>query len=165
MVAVAERFGRLTVAALAPPAKSRQRRWRCVCDCGGETITRSDNLTRGRAQSCGCRQKEAVTEICKSRATHGLSRSRIYVSWCHMIDRCLNPNNAKFHHYGERGITVCERWKKFDNFYADMGEMPDGLTLERRDNSKGYSPDNCVWATYTEQNRNRRPFRQGGVSL
>ena len=158
MVAIGEKFGRLTVVASAEPDARGRPRWQCACVCGGSTVTRSDGLKSGHVQSCGCRQKEAVAKICKDRATHGLSRSRIHDSWCHMISRCRNPKDGRFSDYGERGISVCERWQTFENFHADMGDMPEGRTLERRDNSKGYSPDNCYWATYSEQNKNRRGF-------
>lgn len=156
MVALGQKFGRLTVLSYAGSTKNRQRKWTCVCDCGGSATVRTDGLTSGRAQSCGCRQKEAVTAVCKSRTKHGLCRDRIYVSWVHMIERCTNPKNGRFDDYGGRGVTVCERWRSFENFHADMGDMPEGRTLERSNNSKGYEPGNCYWATYTEQNRNRR---------
>lgn len=157
MVAIGEKYGRLTIVGQALPTKNRQRRWQCNCECGGIAIVRTDGLTSGRAQSCGCRQKEIATKFCVERSRHGMSRSRVYESWCHMIDRCTNRNNGRYADYGGRGVSVCDRWKEdFLNFYSDMGEMPDGMTLERKDNSKGYGPDNCHWATYSEQNRNRR---------
>lgn len=86
-------------------------------------------------------------------------RSRTYRSWYNMLQRCLNQSNPRHADYGARGITVCERWRKFENFLADMGEAPSGLTLERLDNRKGYAPGNCCWATYEDQARNRRPSK------
>jgi hypothetical protein len=76
-----------------------------------------------------------------------------------MVGRCTNTSDHAYSYYGERGITVCDRWMDFANFHADMGEKPDGLTLERKDNSKGYSPDNCCWATRKIQGQNRRSSR------
>lgn len=82
--------------------------------------------------------------------------TRAYISWHHMKQRCLNPKNHKWEAYGGRGITICKRWHKFENFFADMGERPDGLSLDRIDNNKGYSKDNCRWATHDVQANNKR---------
>lgn len=90
---------------------------------------------------------------------HGMYNTSIYRLWTRMKQRCLNPSNRVYHHYGGRGITVDEPWLDFENFYRDMGEKPDGMTLERVDNNKGYSKDNCVWATRGQQARNRRTTR------
>lgn len=90
---------------------------------------------------------------------HGLSRSPEYRVWAAMKDRCSNQNNDRWARYGGRGITVCKRWLKFENFFADMGVKPDGFTLERKDNNKGYSPGNCEWATYEAQARNQKTNR------
>lgn len=85
----------------------------------------------------------------------GYRMSRTYKSWDRMIQRCTNPKSNKFHLYGAKGITVCERWKTFKNFLEDMGERPAGTSLNRKDNSLGYFKDNCDWATTVEQGRNR----------
>lgn len=86
--------------------------------------------------------------------------SPTYVAWACMRRRCSNPNTRDYANYGGRGITACARWSLFENFLADMGEKPVGLTLERNDNAQGYGPDNCRWATRQDQNRNRRSVRQ-----
>jgi hypothetical protein len=85
--------------------------------------------------------------------------SPTYKSWHMMKQRCCNPNNAQYHDYGGRGITMCSRWMSFENFLADMGERPDGTSIERKDNNIGYYPDNCCWATKSAQQRNRRANR------
>lgn len=90
----------------------------------------------------------------------GVPRTATYKAWCDMKSRCLNPNRQDFHYYGGRDIKVCDRWLSFENFLADMGERPDGLTLERLNNNGNYEPSNCRWATWSEQNQNKRQRKQ-----
>jgi len=127
--------------------------WLCECSCGTQKAVLSTALTQGYTKSCGC--SKAV--FLKSLAKHGQCGTPMYRAWAQMIQRCTNPDNRHFHNYGGRGITVCDEWKSFDRFKADMGERPPGLSLDRIDNNRGYSKENCRWATHSQQMRNRRP--------
>lgn len=152
------RFSRLTVLEFAGKIfypNGSTRCWRCACDCGRIVVISGTAAKRANA-SCGCLGKQLSSYATK---THGMSQSPEYKTWIGMLSRCENPNAHAFESYGGRGITVCERWHKFEHFYEDMGARPRGLTLERRDNNLGYSKDNCYWATRTEQQRNRRNSR------
>ena len=114
------------------------------------------SLLSGNTRSCKCLLKEKVKERV---TTHGFSSTPTYHVWEHMIQRCTNPKDKRFKAYGGRGITVCKRWHTFINFLEDMGEKPEHLSIERVNNNKGYSPDNCKWATRKEQNSNTRRNR------
>ena len=143
------RFGRLTIVARDNTLK----KYLCKCDCGNTQYVRTGNLTSGSTISCGCwRENRLKIENAKSYRPE-------YAIWREMLQRCNNPNRPQYSRYGGRGIKVCERWFKFDNFFLDMGERPKGLTLERIDNDKGYGPDNCKWASRYEQTRNRKVTR------
>lgn len=132
-------------------------RWLCRCDDGNEVLVLGARLKAGITRSCGCLKHEASTT---NRYKHGHAKmrgqTRTYRKWCAMLQRCNNPANPGYKYYGKRGITVCERWLIFENFLADMGPCPPGLTLHRVDNDGNYEPGNCKWATWSEQMKVRR---------
>lgn len=156
------RFGRLTVQNLYGRRRAKNGVnnyfWNCLCDCGRTSIVRGNSLTGKRTTSCGCVQMENVLVVNR---THGQSYSPEYYTWKGMIQRCTNPNSEKFAIYGARGITVCERWlNSFEAFYEDMGPRPIGLSIERRENEKGYSLENCEWASRSTQQHNTSQNRR-----
>ena len=150
------RFSRLEVIARDGGDKWGRAKWICRCNCGKIKVVAGCHLRSGKTQSCGCLQKEVVAERLR---THGMVGTPTYRSWGCMLSRCTDPNHKQYAHYGGRGIEVCDRWLKFEGFFADMGKKPKGLTVERMDNNKGYFPENCIYATYKEQNRNSRNNR------
>lgn len=129
--------------------------WLCICSCGKRKEVSGANLKSGAVKSCGCLQKERAKSV---KTTHGLSMDRrgVYSTWLSMHKRCNNTKEKDKTVYMDRGIKVCERWKAFKNFYADMGERPANTSLDRIDNDKGYEPGNCKWSSSVEQARNRR---------
>lgn len=129
--------------------------WECSCCCGTIVTVRSCDLKSGNTKSCGCHNKE--TRL-KNSVTHGKSKTPEYRTWKSMRQRCESKNNSGYHKYGARGIGVCSRWSRFENFYLDMGEKPTpNHSIERINNDGDYRPGNCKWATKTEQVRNQRP--------
>ena len=152
-------FGRLRVASRAENAPNWQPRWRCICECGKSVTVLGSSLREGRSRSCGCLRRE-VSTVRRNQLRHGhatkVGVSSTYRTWMAMVQRCTNPARKDYKNYGGRGITICKRWHVFDNFLADMGERPEGCSIVRRNNSKGYTKANCRWSTPKEQANNRR---------
>jgi hypothetical protein len=165
---IGQRFGRLVVVEQVPQRIHGAVAYRCICDCGGSVLRSARDMRRGEKQGylqgCGCTKREASAATGRGSATHGLSRRgdrAIYDTHASMLTRCTNPVSADFNQYGGRGISLCDEWKDVRAFHAwalAAGYAP-GLSLDRIDNDGPYSPQNCRWATPSQQARNRRNNR------
>lgn len=146
-----QRYGRLIVIERAGRDKRKYATWKCQCDCGNEVIKRSYYLRRAVKPSCGCWKKEMASRL---HTKHGKRNTRLYEIWKAMKQRCSNPNHAKYEYYGGKGVEVCSEWQNdFQAFYdwAMANGYADNLTIDRIDNDKGYSPNNCRWETVKNQ--------------
>lgn len=148
-----QRFTRLLVLSLSDRKRtSRAYYWDVRCDCGVEKTVRGTELRNGKAKSCGCLLGQHMFR-------HGMEGTKIYNVWGSMKQRCQNPKHKRFSDYGGRGLTLCDEWQDFVKFFADMGEAPEGMELDRRDNDMGYSKANCRWVTPKQNANNRRKQR------
>lgn len=150
-----QKFNRLTVIAYAGKIYVTRTAWRCRCDCGNEIVVESGNLTLGKQKSCGCLDREVLIE---RNTKHGMAKKTPeYAAWEDMRNRCTNPNNRNYQHYGARGIRYSERWNDHLFFVADVGLRPSPKhSLDRINNDGNYEPGNVRWATKVEQANNKR---------
>lgn len=157
---IGQRFGKLLIRKrLGRMGESHAIHWECLCDCGSSSVVKTGNLMNGSTTSCECWRASRITA---DNLTHGQYNSPTYRSWKSMLARVKDP---RYQYHKGRGITVCERWTKFENFLTDMGERPPGTTLDRSDNDGNYEPGNCRWATSKQQARNRRRPRKRGPDV
>ena len=152
---IGQRYDRLLVVARAPNASERDTnaRWNCKCDCGRMVLAYGQDLARGKVKSCGCLNAERIFK-------HGKSRTLTYNVWKQIFQRCENPKSPSYKNYGARGITVDPSWRDFETFVADMGDCPEGFSIERVNNNGPYCKSNCEWATSKTQRNNTRRNRR-----
>lgn len=151
------RYGRLVAVRRHALNKHKRWNWEYLCDCGNTIVRDGGNVTSGYIRSCGCFRREATSARV---ATHRQGGTAVHRAWHHMLSRCRDPNVPMYPVYGGRGISVCERWLKFENFRDDMGEKPAGMSLDRIDVNGNYEPGNCRWASWIQQANNKQYNRR-----
>lgn len=155
-----QRFGRLLVLKRVKNDKHNKAKWACICDCGKEVVVLGNDLRQGKTTSCSCAQKDMITQ---SNTIHGESESRLYNIWKKIKKRTNDKADKDYKNYGGRNIRICKEWEVdflvFKEWALSSG-YNDSLTIDRKDNNKSYSPENCRWVSMKVQNRNKRNNRE-----
>lgn len=146
-----QEFGRLIALEPLDSKLNKKTKWRCICQCREIREVTAAYLKSGATKSCGCLRRDLA-----AKNKHGMRNTPTHNAWRGMIDRCRRKKATNYKYYGARGIRVCDRWLKFSNFYADMGERPKGTTIERKDVNGNYEPGNCIWLDSKLQAQNTR---------
>ena len=154
-------FGKLYVLSRVPA--TGQARWLCNCSCGEQTIQAGYDLRKGLIVSCGCTRREKLAVGLFT--THGMTRTKEYIAWLNMRNRCYRTNSRDYERYGAKGIIVCDAWRdSFESFFLDMGKCPEGYSLDRVDSSANYESSNCRWASLETQANNKLRIKTATIN-